>query len=140
MGSNIILSANNNEEVVIFPVVPEIEVSKPQANETFETINSGTLNLIGDEGLRTFSITSIFPAHNYRWLKKGSVAEPFQYIAFINKWRGEKKVPLRIVVSRPDGREWFNMAVLIDDFKFSIQRNGNVAYTLDFSEYRFIKK
>jgi hypothetical protein len=136
--SNIVFSANNREEVMILPVVPEIEVDKPQGNERFETINKGTLNLIGDEGLRTFSITSIFPSQKYIWLKPGSVAEPFKYVDFFNKWRA-KKVPLRIVTSRPDGSEWFNMAVLIDDFSFRLRRNGDIAYTLECSEYPFVE-
>ncbi|WP_077369714.1 hypothetical protein [Anaerosalibacter sp. Marseille-P3206] len=136
--SNIVFSANNREEVMILPVVPEIEVEKPQNNEQFETINNGTLNLIGDEGLRTFSITSIFPSQKYIWLKSGSVAEPFKYVDFFNKWRA-KKVPLRIVTSRPDGREWFNMACLIDNFTFKVRRNGDIAYTLDVSEYPFVE-
>lgn len=137
MSSNIIFSANNNEEVMILPVVPEIEVNKPQNNVQFETINNGTLNLIGEEGLRTFSITSIFPSQEYPWLRPGSVADPFKYIEFFNKWRG-KKVPFRIITSRPDGTEWFNMAVLVDKFNFSVRRNGDIAYSLEVSEYPFI--
>lgn len=138
MSSNIIFSANNNEEVMVLPVVPEIEINKPQNNEEFETINNGTLNLIGDEGLRTFSIASIFPSQEYGWLKPGSTAEPFKYIEFFNKWR-DKKVPFRVITSKKDGTEWFNMAVLIDNFSYKVRKNGDVGYTLDLSEYRFIK-
>ncbi|OHW62903.1 hypothetical protein EUAN_06870 [Andreesenia angusta] len=136
--ANIILSVNNNQEVMVFPVVPEINVSKPQDNTTFETINNGTMNLIGDEGLRTFNVSSIFPCREYSWLKIGSVSDGFAYVDFINRWRS-KKYPFRIYVSRPDGREWFNMAVLIDAFDFSVMRNGDIKYSLSFSEYRFVK-
>ena len=138
MGSNIVFSANNREEVIILPVVPEIELGNPQENERFKTINNGTMNLIGDEGLRTFSITSIFPSKNYPWLKPGSLAEPFRYVAFFNKWRA-RKVPLRIVASKPDGTEWFNMPCLIDNFSYKVLRNGDIAYTLEVSEYRFVE-
>lgn len=137
MASNIIFSANNNEEVMILPVVPETKLDKPQHNERFETINNGTLNLIGKEGLRSFSITSIFPSREYGWLKPGSLAEPFKYVDFFNKWRA-KQVPFRVITSRPDGSEWFNMAVLIDDFNYGIRRNGDIAYSLSVSEYPFI--
>lgn len=136
MASDIVFSANNNEEVMILPVVPEIEVDKPQSNEQFETVNSKPLNLIGEEGLRTFPITSIFPAQKYPWLRPGSLAEPFKYVDFFNKWR-DRKVPLRIVTSRPDGSEWFNMPCLIDNFTFKVRRNGDIAYTLEISEYIF---
>lgn len=138
MARDIIFSANNNEEVMILPAVPEVEVDKPQNNEKFETINNGTLNLIGDEGLRTFSITSILPSQKYHWLRPGSVAEPFKYVDFFNKWR-DKKVPIRIVTSRMDGTEWFNMPCLVDNFKFRLRKNGDIAYSLEISEYPFIK-
>lgn len=138
MSSNIVFSANNNEEIMILPVVPELEVNKAQNNEAFETINNGTLNLIGDIGLRTFSITSIFPSQNYSWLKAGSVAEPFKYVDFFNKWR-DKKVPIRVVTSRTDGTAWFNMACTIDNFTYKQRKNGQIDYTLDITEYPFVK-
>ena len=53
---NIIFSANNNEEVYVLPIVPPIELNIPRKNEEFETINSGTLNLIGTRGLKSLSI------------------------------------------------------------------------------------
>lgn len=136
--SNIVLSANNNEDVFVLPVVPEIEVDKPQHNQDFETIDNGWFCLIGKEGLRTFSLASILPCREYAWMKPGSIAVPFRYIDFINKWRS-RQYPFRIIVSRPDGREWFNMPVVIDDFSFSIQRNGNIKYVASFREYRFIR-
>lgn len=138
---DIILSANNNEEVVVLPIVPDIEINSPQDNEKFKVTGKGYLNLIGEMGLREFSISSIFPAQPMRSMRPGSEARPFLYLDFINKWR-RKQVPIRIVASRPDGngksREWFNMAVLIDDFQYRPLRNGSVKYTLDLSEYIFI--
>lgn len=136
MSSNIIFSANNNEEIMILPVVPEFDLDSPQNNEEFETINNGVLNLIGDIGLRSFSITSKFPAQDYPWLKPGSLAEPSKYVDFFEKWR-DKKVPFRCITSKKDGTEWFNMAVLVDGFTHRVRKNGDVDYTLDLSEYRF---
>jgi hypothetical protein len=139
MARDIIFSANNNEEVIILPVVPEIDLDNPQNNERFETINSGTLNLIGDKGLRSFSITSILPSQEYKWLRPGSLAEPFKYINFFDKWIA-RKVPIRVVTSKVDGSEWFNMPCLIDNFSHKIRKNGNVEYSLEVSEYGFIQK
>lgn len=138
MARDIIFSANNNEEIIILPVVPEIEIDTPQNNEEFETINNGTLNLIGEMGLRSFSIASIFPSRAYGWLRPGSVAEPFAYVDFFDKWR-EKKVPMRIVTSKFDGSEWFNFPCLIDSFSHKARKNGDVGYTLEVSEYPFAK-
>lgn len=139
MARDIVFSANNNQEVMILPVVPETEIDSPQNNEEFETINNGTLNLIGDKGLRSFSITSILPSHSYKWLRPGSIAEPFKYVDFFGKWRN-RRVPIRVVTSKVDGSEWFNMPCLIDGFTHKIRKNGDVQYTLQVSEYRFVKK
>ncbi|WP_432408562.1 hypothetical protein [Wukongibacter sp. M2B1] len=136
---NIAVSANNNDEVLIFPVIPnDIEVSTPQSNEEFQTINSGILNLIGDIGLRSLSIASIFPTHDYNWLKAGSSSNGWEYVDFFEKWRKEK-VPIRIIIALKDGSEWLNMACTIDNFTYGIMRNEDIRYTLDLKEYTFVK-
>ncbi|AOY76687.1 hypothetical protein [Clostridium formicaceticum] len=136
---NIVVSANNNEEVLIFPVIPsDIEVQNPQNNEEFQTINNGTLNLIGDIGLRTLSITSIFPTHPYKWLKAGSSSDGWAYVEFFKKWRSAK-VPIRIVMSKKDESEWLNMPCTIESFSYGLMRNGDIRYSLDLKEYRFVK-
>lgn len=138
MARDVIFSANNNEEVMILPVVPEIDLKNPQNNETFVTVNSGTLNLIGGIGLKTFSITSKFPGQNYPWIRPGSVGEPSKYVDFFEKWR-DRKLPFRCITSKKDGSEWFNMACLVDDFDYVERKNGDVDYTLELSEYPFIE-
>ena len=59
---NIVVTADNNKELIVFPLIPENpELKTPSNNEEFETINNGTLNLIGEIGLRSINISSIFP-------------------------------------------------------------------------------
>ncbi|WIF95118.1 phage portal protein [Caminicella sporogenes] len=136
---NIVVSANNNEEILVFPVVPtDIELSNPQNNIEFQTINKGTLNLIGDMGLRTLSISSIFPTHNYKWLKTGSSSNGWEYVNFFNKYR-IAKLPIRIIITLKDGSEWLNMPCTIESFTYSIMRNEDIKYTLDLKEYKFVK-
>ncbi len=135
---DIIFSANNNEEIKILPVVPnDTPISQTQNNEQFQTINSGTLNLIGDMGLRGLSIQSFFPIHNYRWIKKGSNADAWSYVEFFKKWRG-KRVPLRIVVITSTGKEILNMPCTIDEFEYYEKRNGDIGYSLTINEYTFV--
>ncbi|QEK12576.1 phage portal protein [Crassaminicella thermophila] len=136
---NIVVSANNNKEIFVLPVVPtDIEIHIPQNNEEFQTINSGTLNLIGDVGLRTLSISSIFPTHQYKWLKAGSNSNGWEYVEFLNRWR-KAKVPIRIVITRKDGSEVLNMACTIESFIYGLTRNEDIRYTLDLKEYKFVK-
>lgn len=137
---DIIISANNNEEIVTLPIVPEVSVTSPQENERFKTADKGYMNLIGDLGLREFTIDSIFPNKGaYLSLRPGSVAEPFLYVNFINKWRIEK-VPFRVVASRPDGRVWFNIPMLVDSFEYELLKGGSIDYSLSLSEYPFYQE
>ena len=134
---NIVVSANNNQEILVFPVIPRgIPLKNPQENEEFKTINNGTLNLIGDLGLRTVSISSIFLKEKKSWAKAGSV-EAIQYVNIFNKWR-EKQVPIRLIITLQDGSEWVNMAVSVDSFDYSFDKQENVLYSLELKEYHFI--
>jgi hypothetical protein len=133
------MSANNNEEVMVFPIAPtDTNLTIPQNNEEFQTINAGTLNLIGDIGLKTVSIDSIFPTHEYSWLKIGSSSDGWEYVEFLNTWRAAK-VPLRIVMTLNDNSEWLNMACLIENFTYGLMRNEDIRYNLTLKEYRFIE-
>jgi hypothetical protein len=135
---DIIFSANNNEEIKIMPIVPnDIEIVQSQSNEEFETLNSGTLNLIGELGLRNLSIQSFFPCNEYRWIKKGASTDGWSYVDFFQKWRN-RKVPIRIVMISKIGRQILNMPCTIDEFSHAEKRNGDIAYTLEIKEYTFV--
>jgi hypothetical protein len=135
---DIVFSANNNEEIMILPVVPnDIPIQQGQENEQFQTMNNGTLNLIGELGLRSLSIQSFFPVHAYRWIKKGASSDGWSYIEFFKKWR-KKRVPMRIIITSSTGKEILNMACTIDDFEYGEKRNGDIAYSLSIREYRFV--
>ena len=58
---DIILSANNNETVLILPVIPDKmpELIQPFNNTTFDAVNQ-EINLIGTKGLRTVTLQSFF--------------------------------------------------------------------------------
>lgn len=133
---NIIFSVNNGESIITLPITPkEIEISKDQNNEVFETLN-GPIVLIGKLGLRKLSIESIFPDRKYSWMKNGSLPNPNYYISWFNLWR-EKVIPLRLVIIKDDGFEVLNMPVVINGFNYRFLRNGDVSYTLDLTEFRF---
>lgn len=136
-GRDIIISANNNEEVVVLPIVPEINTSKPQDNEEFKTATQGYMNLIGDLGLKVMQVNSIFPASgHYPHMRPGSWDKPFKYVDFFDKWRMEK-VPFRVIASRPDGTLWFNLPMTVEDFSYDYTKAGNIVYSLTLKEYKF---
>lgn len=138
---NLVVSANNNEEIFVLPIVPPgIELANPNKNEEFETINNGVLNLIGDEGLRTLSISSNFLLFETSWKKKGSTADGWKYVEFFNKWK-KARVPIRIIATSNSGKEIFNIAATIENFNYNLNKPENlINYTLDLKEYRFVRR
>ncbi len=88
---DIIFSANNNEEVLVFPVVPpDLGPAISQDNEDFEAV-TGRMKLIGNMGLMTLSIESFWPVNkNYPWVRPGSEAERLALCNFFDKWRKKK--------------------------------------------------
>ena len=59
------------------------------------------------------------------------------YVDFFRRWR-QAHVPIRIVQTSGE-REIVNMAVLVDDFSWSLTRTGDIAYSMTVSEYEFIR-
>lgn len=136
---DIIFSANNNEEVMILPIIPKDmpELSNIYNNTVFETVN-GQINLIGNKGLREVMLESFFPVNkNYRYAHSGSNPDGWAYVAFFNKWM-DKRVPIRMVWV-DDNKEISNMAYTVEKFTTQIARNKDINYTLELKEYRFIK-
>lgn len=133
---NIVFSANNMAEIMTLPIVPnEFSVSKPYANEEFETIAHGTLNLIGLKGLRTLSLSSFFPNRFYSFAKNTKKAS--ECINFFEKWAA-KRVPIRIIVTDDREKEVLNMACTIESFEYGLDRAGDVPYTLELKEFVFV--
>ena len=67
-----ILSYNNREGVMVFPVVPNeaITLSRSQKNETFDSVN-GEMQAPGTLGLATFELESFVPTHDYSFIRPG---------------------------------------------------------------------
>ena len=134
---DIIFSANNNEEVLVFPVVPpDVGPEIPQENVDFDAI-TGKMKLIGNMGLRTVQIESFWPVNkNYTWVRPGSDANGWRYVEFFEKWRN-RKVPMRIIITTNNGATRLNMACLVNNFTWRVDKVGDIQYRLDIEEYRF---
>lgn len=136
---DIVFSANNNEEIMVFPVVPpEIGPEIPQEHEDFESL-TGRMKLIGNMGLMTLSIESFWPVNKcYPWVRPGSLSDGWQYVAFFKKWR-DKKVPLRLIITTDNGAARLNMACVVNQFSWTVDRVGDIRYKLNVEEYRFAR-
>lgn len=136
---DIIFSANNNEEVLVLPIIPSNLPAITQScnNEIFET-TSGDINLIGNKGLKNMTLECWLPVNkNYRFIRPEASSDGWEYIRFWQKWT-DKKVPVRIVIT-DDLNEILNMAVTIESIEYSINKRKDIDYVLELQEYVFVK-
>ena len=126
---DIYLSVNNREQVLRLPVLPaEFSVSKPQSNEVFETVTQGQLKLIGKPSLKSISWSSFFPVRDYPFLRDRSDTA-FGYLYTIDSWV-KKKLPIRLIITETP----INMACCINDFSYSIKKDGDMNYSISLGE------
>ena len=115
------------------PVVPkEFTVSKPQANEVFETVSGRELRLIGTPKLKSISWSSFFPRNEYPFLRD-TTYKGFGYPYIIDTWIS-KKLPIRLVITDTP----INMAVAVESFEYSIGSSGDLEYSITLGEVRLI--
>lgn len=130
---DIYLSVNNREQVMRLPVLPpEFSVSKPQSNETFETVTQGQLKLIGRPSLKSISWSSFFPVRDYPFLRDRSNTA-FGYLYILDTWISQK-LPIRLIITETP----INMACCIDDFSYSIKKDGDMNYSITLGEVPFV--
>lgn len=136
---DIIFSANNNEQVLTLPIIPENmpELSQIYKNSTFESIN-GELNLIGTKALRTVSFSCFFPNKKYSFIRPKSKEDCWVYVSFFNKY-ASNRMPIRMILVDNNNREISNMAYTVESFNCFVDRQGDIQYSLDLKEYRFPK-
>ena len=130
---DIYLSVNNREQILKLPVLPaEFTVSKPHANEVFETVTQGQLKLIGRPSLKSISWSSFFPVRDYPFLRDRSDTA-FGYLYTIDIWVLQK-LPIRLIITQTP----INMACCVDDFSYTIKKDGDMNYSITLSEVKLI--
>lgn len=130
---DIYLSVNNREQVICLPVLPsEFTVSKPLSNEVFETVTQGELNLIGKSKLKSISWSSFFPSKDYPFLRDKSNTA-FGYVYLLDTWYSQK-LPMRLIITETP----INMACTIEDFSYTIKKDGDMYYNITLSEVKLI--
>ena len=130
---DIYLSVNNREQVIRLPVLPpEFTVSKPHSNEVFETVTSGQLKLIGRPSLKSISWDSFFPVRDYPFLRDRSY-KAFGYLYVIDTWI-QQKLPIRLIITDTP----INMACCVDDFSYTIKKDGDMNYSITLGEVPLI--
>lgn len=130
----IYLSINNGAEIMEIPVIPkEFSVSKPQKEETFETIDGSELAFIDKAGLKSIKWSSFFPCRDYPFVKGERLADVWQYGYKLDIWI-EKKYPIRLVITDTP----INMAVKVGSFDYAIGPDGNINYDISLTEFPLV--
>jgi len=132
---NITLSANNNADIYVLPIVPpNIEINSPQKNETFEGLK-GDFTLIGNKGLKEISISSFFPVDkNYSFVAQGAEKNGWKYVEFVENLK-KNKTPVRVVMTNKQKHTIFNGLCSVENFKYKPDNVGDIQYTLDLKEF-----
>lgn len=132
-----ILSYNNREGVMVFPVVPNDSLvwAREQKNETFDSV-SGEMQALGPLNLGSAEISSFFPLHPYPFIRPGATSDGWSYVRTIEAVRA-RRIPFRGIKLDNDGREVFNYPLSVDSFEYWIDQAGDISYRLSFREYRF---
>lgn len=120
--------------MIQFPVAPEsLEVSFPSLNQTFNVLNFGEVSMLGSNALRTWSLSSFFPAHNYDFCQCPPL-KPKDYCFMIDNLL-YTRTPVRIIV--PQTR--LNNSASIESFNWSIvDGSRDVEFTLEFKEHKVV--
>ena len=134
----LIFSINNNEEVMVMPSVPVgFGLESPQNNDTYAGL-SGDFNLLGPMGLWRTPLEGVFPVgHRYGYMPPEAETDGWKYVDFFERNR-PRRLPFRITLLDSSGVCRLNAACSIDRFQWGVQRNGDIAYSMELRQYRFI--
>ncbi len=126
------LSIDNRQEVIELPInPPTVEFKEKQLNQTITLLNIGEANLAGERGLKYTELSSFFPSENSPFYKNASEL-PEKYVSMLQEWKTAKEV-VRVIISDMK----VNLAMLIDEFNYSMKEGDNdIYYTISLSEYR----
>lgn len=134
MPRTIELTFGNRSEGFTLPINPKtFELSEASLNQKVTLLNIGEVNLLGNRGLITCSLSSFFPSSKSPHYKRAD-KDPMEYINQLNKWKNSKK-PLRLIISDSD----INLAMGIEKLAYSLHEGDeDIYYTLELAEYRVL--
>lgn len=132
MPRTIELTFDNRSEGFTLPINPKtFELLEPNLNQKVTLLNIGEVNLLGNRGLVTCSLSSFFPSEKSPHYKRAD-RDPMSYISLLKKWKESKK-PIRLIISDCD----VNLAMGIEKLSYSPHEGDeDIYYTLELAEYR----
>ncbi|MCP1354668.1 LysM peptidoglycan-binding domain-containing protein [Aneurinibacillus migulanus] len=137
------LSFNNGAEKIRLPVnPPEIRVVSGYNWTDINLSQFGEFTVPSGHPLTEISFSSFFPRdYNASYCEYPEIPKPTEFTDKLSKWKESKK-PIRLIVLGFGGRSsGLNYAMTIRNFTFEERAGspGDIYYTLEMREYRFIK-
>lgn len=130
----IYLSIDNGAEIMEIPVIPsEFQVSKPQGDETFETVSGEEIAFIDAPKLKSIAWSSFFPSRDYPYVHGDRFDDVWQYGYMIDTWV-LRKYPIRLVFSGAP----INMAVKVNKFDYRMGSSGDIYYDIELKEFPLV--
>ncbi|TDQ35287.1 LysM peptidoglycan-binding domain-containing protein [Aureibacillus halotolerans] len=131
------LSFRNNSEAIQIPVLPgQIDLGNDSQDESVQISGLGETTIIQDPRLKTFSFESFFPSKWSPLCNVPAVVRPWEIVNTIERWKDSTE-PIRFIITNTP----INYAVSIQSFNY-YEKGGEVGdlyYTLELKEYRFVK-
>ncbi|MDD3420637.1 MAG: hypothetical protein PHE78_08620 [Candidatus Gastranaerophilales bacterium] len=132
----VILSDATSLAQYILPVMynNQPSIKNSANNEVYNTIN-GPVKIPGQRNFTEISIQSIFPVDkNYEFIVFGSHSNGWDYVDWLDSQKDRKK-PIRAIVINGFKKTVVNKLFTVDSFEYSVKGNGDIAYTLELSEF-----
>lgn len=91
--------------------------------------------MIGLRDLKTVNFASFFPIRDFPFLQNRSMWG-MEYVNKIEQWRN-RRIPIRLIIVDNNKKKNINMAVALDDFSWDVKQDGNINYSMSFTEFPF---
>ncbi len=113
------------------PIKPaSFQVSFENTHQTVNVQTRGDVTILGKKGLKTFSLESFFPAHNYPFADYKKDRNPWEYVKEILGWQED---PIQFVITKTK----INKKVIIKSFEYGEEDGtGDIKYSLTMEDYR----
>ena len=128
----------SDEDYIKFPVLPDsFELSVSQKNTVVNIVSLGDINLLGNSGLKSISLSSFFPARKYTFSQvTGELTPPKSLVDKVDGWREDKQI-VRVIITGDE--EVLNIPVSIEEFTWG-QKDAteDIYFTIQLKEYKYV--
>lgn len=125
-----LIQGKNNLQLPILP--SEYTLSSSQNNTSENVSTLGEVNILGKRNLKTITIESMFPAHQYSFNKYKKIKKPSQCVAMVESMK--QKGVVRFIMT---GSKNINMLCTIEEFEWGENdASHDINFSMNLKEYR----